>query len=159
MRQTVFMKPIPKAKLLYNDFNVTACGYGRSCCGPFGKSRWSLIRGRASKPHAPARLALGRPGNLCERYARYGWPLHFTELTVINGRCTKDVDYTIGNPNSWISLPEDLEKQREYTRAVLYPAVQPSGGRGHHLVGFPGPAVDGRSRRTGHRGSPGQTGL
>ena len=55
---------------------------------------------------------------ICERYAKYGWPIHFTELTVINGRCTKDVDYTIGNPNFWISRPEDLEIQREYTEQL-----------------------------------------
>ena len=23
---------------------------------------------------------------VCERFAKYGWPLHFTELTVLSGR-------------------------------------------------------------------------
>ena len=34
---------------------------------------------------------------ICKRYDQVWRPIHFTELTVINSRCTKDVDDTMNN--------------------------------------------------------------
>lgn len=118
----------PKAKLLYNDFNVQPVDM-EVLLRTLREKRVELSAvGLQSHMHQRV-WPLEEAWEICERYARYGWPLHFTELTVINGRCTKDVDYTIGNPNSWISLPEDLEKQREYTEQFYtllfsHPAVE-----------------------------------
>ena len=115
--------------------------------------------GRPSKPYASAQVVpLMKPGRFVKRYAKYGWPIHFTEVTVINGRCTKDVDYTIGNPNFWISRPEDLEIQREYTEQLytLFSAIL----RWKLLPGgFPRPAVDGCTWWTDNRRFKNQAGI
>lgn len=66
---------------------------------------------------------------LCERYARFGWPLHFTETTVISAQCHGDIGYNEGGVNHWTALPDDLERQRDYTRDLYtllfsHPAVE-----------------------------------
>lgn len=118
----------PRANLLYNDFNVQPADMEIL----LRKLREKGIRleavGLQSHMHQ-RKWSFDETWEICERYAKYGWPIHFTELTVINGRCTKDVDYTIGNPNFWISRPEDLEIQREYTEQLYtllfsHPAVE-----------------------------------
>ena len=118
----------PRANLLYNDFNVQPADMEIL----LRKLREKGIRleavGLQSHMHQ-RKWSFDETWEICERYAKYGWPIHFTELTVINGRCTKDVDYTIGNPNFCISRPEDLEIQREYTEQLYtllfsHPAVE-----------------------------------
>ena len=118
----------PRANLLYNDFNVQPADMEIL----LRKLREKGIRleavGLQSHMHQ-RKWSFDETWEICERYAKYGWPLHFTEVTVINGRCTNDVDYTIGNPNFWISRPEDLEIQREYTEQLYtllfsHPAVE-----------------------------------
>lgn len=81
----------PRANLLYNDFNVQPADMEIL----LRKLREKGIRleavGLQSHMHQ-RKWSFDETWEICERYAKYGWPIHFTELTVINGRCTKDVD-------------------------------------------------------------------
>ncbi len=68
--------------------------------------------------------------DVCERFARFGVPLHFTETTILSG----PPGWFRGKP--WVSTPEGEERQaREVER--FYTVLFSSSGRGgHHLVGL-----------------------
>jgi hypothetical protein len=67
---------------------------------------------------------------VCETYARFGLPLHFTELTIVSGRFKDQNDndwHTVRT--DWPSTPEGEQRQLEY-------------GRKLYTVLFSHPAVD-----------------
>ena len=68
-----------------------------------------------------------RTWEVCERFARFGKPLHFTETTVVSGP-KKDAD--VGDHARGRAAAGGAR------RGVLHRAVLPPGRRGHHLVGF-----------------------
>ena len=118
----------PKALLLYNDFNVSA--------------DYEQLAADLIKQHAPVG-ALGIQSHMhkelwpieklwtvCETYARFGVPLHFTELTILSGhfKAKDDNDWhTIRK--GWDTTPEGEQRQLEY-------------GRKLYTVLFSHPAVD-----------------
>ena len=62
----------------------------------------------------------------CERFARFGVPLHFTELTILSGQNGREL---AKDGNVWPSTPEGEEKQkndvlRVYTMLFSHPAVK-----------------------------------
>jgi hypothetical protein len=64
-----------------------------------------------------------RVWDVCERFARFGVPLHFTELTILSGREAWD------GPTPWPSTPEGEARQareatRIYTHLFSHPAVE-----------------------------------
>jgi endo-1,4-beta-xylanase len=74
----------PAATLLYNDFNVSPA---------FEQLAGALLQGGASvnvigiQSHMHKELwPLEKIANVCDTYARFGLPLHFTELTVLSGQ-------------------------------------------------------------------------
>jgi GH35 family endo-1,4-beta-xylanase len=118
----------PEATLLYNDFNV----------GPeFEKLVTELLDrgapvdviGIQSHMHKGT-WPLERAWEVCERFARFGLPLHFTELTVLSGRlkAPDDNDWHYRHTD-WHSTAEGEAAQAEYGEAfytLLYshPAVE-----------------------------------
>ncbi len=65
---------------------------------------------------------------ICERFARFGKPLHFTETTIISGEQRKNINNHGPNPG-WDSTPEGEARQardveRFYTILFSHPAVE-----------------------------------
>jgi len=64
----------------------------------------------------------------CERFARFGKPLHFTETTFVSGEEKKNMDWN-GHYNEWATTPEGEKRQAaqvaEFYRILFsHPAVQ-----------------------------------
>ena len=108
----------PDVKLLYNDFNV----HGDEFTDYLRRMREADVQvwgiGIQSHMHS-RRWSFEETWEIMERAAAFGWPLHFTECTVISG--------TIGNPdgkvyfdrvtpNVWNEPEEMLYEQAAYTR-------------------------------------------
>jgi len=66
--------------------------------------------------------------DVCDRFARFGLPLHFTELTLLSGALKTDSDWHSKHPG-WISTPEGEARQAQeveetYRTLFAHPAVQ-----------------------------------
>lgn len=115
----------PKATLLYNDFNL----------GPAFEALLRQLQ-MAHKPlHAVgiqshmhrAEWPLARAWQVCETYARFTLPLHFTELTVLSGAHKTDDDWHTVRTD-WPTTPEGEARQAEYVEKLYrllysHPAV------------------------------------
>jgi len=113
----------PSATLLINDY-VTTPAYAKiieQLVDDSGKRLYDVI-GIQSHMH----LMIWTPSlvwDVCERFARFGVPLHFTETTILSGRRPSER----GKP--WLSTPEGeafqaRETVRFYTLLFSHPAVQ-----------------------------------
>lgn len=111
----------PKAFLLYNDYNISP---------EFEKLAEALVTSNApldaigiqSHMHT-SDWQLERAWEVCETYARFGKPLHFTEVTVLSGQHGWQL------PRPWRSTPEGEARQadyveRFYTLLFSHPAVE-----------------------------------
>ncbi len=116
----------PGARLLYNDFNVSpefeALAEGLAC----GGTPLSAL-GVQSHMHKGAWTA-ERVWNTCETYARFGLPLHFTEMTILSGRLKTDDDWHAVQPG-WTTTAEGEARQLAegsaiYTALFSHPAVE-----------------------------------
>ncbi len=116
----------PDATLLYNDFNVSPA---------FEKLVAALQRRRAplhtigiqSHMHKST-WPIERAWGVCETYARFKLPLHFTELTVLSGPLKKDNDWH-RRRTDWHSTPDGESAQADYgeqlyTVLFSHPAVE-----------------------------------
>lgn len=105
----------PDANLLYNDF----CIWEKDCDILLDELRHMGVELQAFgiQSHMHERLwSLEETWALCERYARFGWPLHFTEFTVLSGRYIgKEVMSDDSKPEDWLCEPEMLEEQARHT--------------------------------------------
>jgi GH35 family endo-1,4-beta-xylanase len=114
----------PQAVLLVNDYR-TDPGYERvieKLIDPSGRRLYDVI-GIQSHMHGGV-WPNGEIWKVCERFARFGVPLHFTETTILSGQ--RVWDKTPGRP--WPSTPEGeafqaREVARFYTMLFSYPAV------------------------------------
>ncbi|MCX7993271.1 MAG: endo-1,4-beta-xylanase [Fimbriimonadales bacterium] len=111
----------PKAFLLYNDYNISP---------EFEKLMEELIKrdapfdaiGIQSHMHT-GEWTLERAWEVCETYARFGKPLHFTEVTVLSGQHGWEL------PRPWRSTPDGEARQADYvekfyTLLFSHPAVE-----------------------------------
>lgn len=111
----------PKATLLYNDFNLSPA---------FEQLVEALVKRKApidaigiqSHMHR-GEWSLQQVWEVCETYAQFGLPLHFTEVTVLSGQHGWEL------PPPWRSTPEGELRQAEYVRKLYlllfsHPAVQ-----------------------------------
>lgn len=111
----------PKAVLLYNDFNISHV---------FERLVEELIRRKASldaigiQSHMHGgEWPLERAWQVCETYARFGKPLHFTETTVLSG------EHVFRRPRPWPTTPEGEARQANYVEKLYtllfsHPAVE-----------------------------------
>ena len=111
----------PKAILLYNDYNI----------GPaFEKLAGELLKekrpldalGIQSHMHR-GEWPLAKAWEACESYARFGKPLHFTELTVLSG------EHGWEKPRPWPTTTAGEARQAEYVEKLFtllfsHPAVE-----------------------------------
>jgi endo-1,4-beta-xylanase len=118
----------PAAVLLVNDFNVSPeyeAQLEDIICGP---GRPDVI-GIQSHMHG-GNWPLERVWNVCETYARFGLPLHFTEVTVLSGKLIPpDVPFNQANWEDWPTTAEGEERQLHYAEAFYtllfsHPAVE-----------------------------------
>lgn len=118
-------KANPKATLLINDYRVDPA-YERvieKLVDEAGKPMYDVI-GIQSHMHGGARTSKSL-WQTCERFARFGVPLHFTETTILSGQ-------RVGNKprgEPWPSTPEGEANQarevaRVYTLLFSHPAVE-----------------------------------
>lgn len=102
----------PHATLLVNDFNVWPRLYTNQLRYLNDNSVSYDAVGIQSHMHAGT-PTLDTWWKLCERYARYGKPLHFTEMTVLSGALKTDDDWMGHHPN-WDTTPEGEQRQAQY---------------------------------------------
>ena len=70
-----------------------------------------------------------RTWDICERFAKFGKPLNFTEATITSGKIRKDVRWAGPRHDDWPSTPEDEKRQEQqvvefYTTLFSHPAVE-----------------------------------
>ncbi|HUT37510.1 MAG TPA: endo-1,4-beta-xylanase [Planctomycetota bacterium] len=118
----------PKAVLLYNDFNVSP---------DFEKLVQALLDAKApvrtlgiqSHMHKGT-WPIERVWSVCDTYARFGLPLHFTEATVLSGDLKKPDDNDWHRRrDDWHSTPDGEKAQLDYgqqfyTVLFSHPAVE-----------------------------------
>lgn len=118
----------PRAKLIYNDFNISR---------DFANLVRELLDQKAplhsigiqSHMHQ-GNWSLEKTWDVCERYARFGLPLHFTETTVLSGRLKpgSDTDWHKKHTD-WHSTPDGEAVQNGfgkqfYTLLFSHPEVE-----------------------------------
>jgi len=110
----------PRACLLYNDYNIS----------PEFESLVGALKGQGSPFDAigiqshmhQGEWTLEKAWTVCETYARFGLPLHFTELTVLSG------EHGWLKAAPWPTTPEGEGSQAEYVEKLYtvlfsHPAV------------------------------------
>ena len=118
----------PSATLLYNDFNISPA-FEQVCAGLVERRAPVDVIGIQSHMHKGT-WPIERAWTVCETYARFGLPLHFTELTVLSGRlkAADDNNWHFVHPD-WHSTAEGEAAQldygsRLYTLLFSHPAVE-----------------------------------
>lgn len=113
----------PQATLIINDY-VTSPKYERVIEQLVDDQNQRLydVIGIQSHMHGGT-WSNERIWEVCERFARFGVPLHFTETTILSGQPGRD------RPRPWVSTPEGEEYQarevvRFYTMLFSHPAVK-----------------------------------
>jgi GH35 family endo-1,4-beta-xylanase len=118
----------PSATLLYNDFNISPA-FEQLCAGLVERGAPVDVIGVQSHMHKGT-WPIERAWTVCETYARFGLPLHFTELTVLSGRLKAADDNNWHFVHSdWHSTAEGEAAQLDYgsqlyTLLFSHPAVQ-----------------------------------
>ena len=118
----------PDAVLLVNDFNVSPEYEAQIGEMARGAGRPDVV-GIQSHMHG-GEWPLERAWDVCETYARFGLPLHFTETTVLSGKLIPhDVPFNDANWEDWPSTAEGEERQLRYVEALYtllfsHPAVE-----------------------------------
>lgn len=116
----------PGAVLLLNDFDHTeACEQLIEQCLDAGVDIDTI--GIQSHMHQ-GYLGHDTIWSICERFARFGKPLHWTEATLISGDIRQDNDFHT-QQEEWPSTPDGEERQAEevvdfYTTLYSHPAVE-----------------------------------
>jgi GH35 family endo-1,4-beta-xylanase len=118
----------PSATLLYNDFNLSPA-FEQLVADLLDRGAPLDAIGIQSHMHKGT-WSLARVWEVCETFARFGLPLHWTELTVLSGRlkAPEDDDWHRRRPD-WESTPAGEGRQAAYGRqlyTLLYshPAVE-----------------------------------
>ena len=118
----------PSATLLYNDFNVSD-EFEALVETLYEHTAPVNVIGIQSHMHK-GRWPLERVWQICETYGRFGWPLHWTEMTVLSGRLKAQDDNEWHKEHTdWKSTPEGEQVQAEYVSQVYtllysHPAVE-----------------------------------
>lgn len=118
----------PDATLLYNDFNISD-DFESLVAGLLERGAPVDVIGIQSHMHQGT-WDLERAWRVCETYARFGLPLHFTELTVLSGRLKpKDETDWHKRHTDWLTTSEGEAAQADYgaqlyTLLFSHPAVE-----------------------------------
>ena len=115
----------PKATLLLNDFDTSA-KYEALIKDCLAAGVPIDVIGIQSHQHGSF-WGGQRAYDVCERFARFGKPLHFTETTIISGEKKANMDWQ-GRYTDWPSTPEGEARQAQqvaefYRTLFSHPAV------------------------------------
>jgi len=107
----------PKAVLLINDYEVGSRYEQviRELVDGGGRRLYDTI-GIQSHMHRET-WPLTRVWTVCERFAAFGVPLHFTELTVLSGAAKTDDDWFTAR-SGWDTTPEGERAQADYVEKL-----------------------------------------
>ena len=111
----------PQAFLLYNDYKLDA-DYEQLAADLLKAGRPVDAFGIQSHMHG-GEWPITRVWEVCDTYARFGKPLHFTETTVLSG------EHGYERPRPWPTTPEGEAGQAEYVEKLYtvlfsHPAVE-----------------------------------
>jgi len=118
----------PTALLLYNDFNISE-DFERLVGSLLDRKAPLGAIGIQSHMHCGAWNA-ERVWQVCESYAKFGLPLHFTETTLLSGRLKDPADKDWhAQREGWVSTPEGEARQLTegemfYSVLFSHPAVE-----------------------------------
>jgi GH35 family endo-1,4-beta-xylanase len=121
----------PKATLLINDYR-TDSDYAEKVISELidenNRPLYDVI-GIQSHMHGGC-WPVEKTWEVCERFAKFGKPLHFTETTLVSGKQGWELNKERNDPNfRWISTPEGEKRQAEqvaefYRILFSHPAVE-----------------------------------
>jgi len=116
----------PKATLILNDYD-TSQRYEKLIKGCLDAGVSIDVIGIQSHQHG-GYWGAKRAWDVCERFAKFGKPLNFTETTIISGEIKKNINYSGRDPD-WPTTPEgEARQEREvaefYTILFSHPAVE-----------------------------------
>jgi GH35 family endo-1,4-beta-xylanase len=116
----------PKATLLLNDYDTSA-KYEALVKDCLAAGVTIDVVGIQSHMHGGYRSGAWA-WNVCERFSKFGKPLHFTEATIQSGELKKQIDYH-GKYTDWVSTPEGEKRQCDevvdfYRVLFSHPAVE-----------------------------------
>jgi len=124
-------KANPQATLIINDYRTDPAFEKKviaELLDETGKLLYDVI-GIQSHMHS-GYWSVKKTWEVCERFAKYGKPLHFTETTLISGKQGWELSKERKDPNfRWISTPEGEKRQArqvtEFYRILFsHPAVE-----------------------------------
>ena len=121
------VKANPKATLLLNDYE-TSEKYEKLIADCLAAGVRIDVIGIQSHMHGGYRGAAWA-WETCQRYARFGKPLHFTETTIISGEKKKNQRWSGPPYKDWPSTPDGEKRQAQqvaefYTVLFSHPAVE-----------------------------------
>jgi len=118
----------PSATLLYNDFNISPA-FEQLCADLLERGAAVDAIGIQSHMHKGV-WPVAKSWLVCETYARFGRPLHFTEVTILSGplKAADDNDWFSTRPD-WHSTARGEADQLDqgskfYTTLFSHPAVE-----------------------------------
>ncbi len=124
-------KANPNATLLINDYKTDQAYADKVISKLIDDNGWPLydVIGIQSHMHS-GYWSVQKTWQTCERFARFGKPLHFTETTVVSGEQGWELRQKRNDPEfRWVSTPEGEERQAkqvaEFYRILFsHPAVE-----------------------------------
>ena len=116
--------------MILNDYRVDdafADGIVSKLVDENGEPLYDVI-GIQSHQHNEA-WSVKKTWDVCERYGRFGKPLHFTETTFLSGEQARNLKKKRGEEFVWASTPAGERRQTEevvrfYTLLFSHPAVE-----------------------------------
>jgi len=117
----------PQAKLLLNECDFSG-EYPAMVANLLNRGVRLHALGLQSHMHSGT-YPLGEIWEQTQRFATFGLPLHYTEMSILGGHCEGKVNYYSQDGNKWIINPEAEEKQAKevadmYTLLFGHPAVE-----------------------------------
>ncbi|MFI5379099.1 MAG: endo-1,4-beta-xylanase [Tepidisphaerales bacterium] len=117
----------PKATLLLNDYDTSA-QYEKLIRECLDAGLPIDVIGIQCHQHSGV-WGAKRTWDICERFAKFGKPLNFTEATITSGKIRNDVRWNGPRHDDWPSTLEDEKRQEQqvvefYTTLFSHPAVQ-----------------------------------
>ena len=119
----------PEANLLINEFNFSDEGAYDRLLEELKENNVPIKAvGMQSHMHE-GMWPLETVWKLCNRFSQFGWPLHFTELSVLSGKAKGKIDFLSQTGNEWIVGVEYEAEQEKYVRDLYtllfsHPAVE-----------------------------------
>ena len=110
-------KANPTATLILNDFRTDEA-YEKVVADALAADVPIDVIGIQSHMHG-GYWGAAKAWEVCERFARFGKPLHFTELTILSGQAVGKIDWERNDHNRWTTSPE-LERQQAQHAAEFY---------------------------------------